>query len=374
MKRRMLIWGLIILTVCLFFVTASADIVANDSLVVLKGVNWGETIDQVKAAVSWGYPETDRGNITYLSYSKINYPFEGLKARTAELSFQNDRLVSVMYIFSGETVYETLVKKQNELFGEEKSSRKNEYTEECVWELNDGTRITVSSISGSTGAYIVFENDSYKQEQAAKQTDPGNVEILFRDIPWGSSYKEATSRIAVKFWTKPHDDYASTVKSGLMGGHDLAYKYYIRCRSDGEPNLSVAGYPVEKIRLWFVYTPDSNGHLTKSENDTALYLAEYQIKPKDINAVEKDLIEKLSSVYGDVDEQASEGTVIKEDHYLWYGSNNAVCVLTARRSNSSTTIDITYGWLDGDEYLQRAYEALAAEEAESMGNGNTDGL
>ena len=378
MKSRTLFACLFLLS-SLFYTVACADAKAGDSFVVLHNVNWGDSIGQVKSNVPWSYPNIDRGDVTFLSYSKINYTFEGLKARTAQLAFEEDHLILIQFIYSGESVYDELYNKQKELFGEETAFKegKGYSLEKYEWELSDGTTVSLSPTpsSVSAGAYLTFENYSYKTEQAAKMADPENDKILFRNIPWGSSYQEVTSQISVNHWSKPDPDYATTVKNGMMDTGDIKYMDYVRCKTRGTPDMKVAGYPVDSILLWFVYTQDSNGHLTRDINDTAFYLAEYVIKPKDIDVVEKDLIEKLTSVYGDVDEEATGGYTIKEHRYLWYGSNKAVLVLTSQRYNSgSNYIRITYGWLEGDEYLQKAYDCIVAEEAENIGDGNTDGL
>ena len=197
----------------------------------------------------------------------------------------------------------------------------------------------------------------------AESTEP--AEILFRGIPWGSTLSEVQEQFPNVSWSKPNEDSAFAVMKDLLDKRARYFDGKVQCRTYtySLKDFKVAGYEVDSITLWCAFTPDESGFLPKDTNHTKFYKANYRISPKDLDAVTTDLINKLTSIYGEVAEHTTSGPIIEENHYIWYGANNtAVSLQTEKYSSGSTDIHIWYATLDGDQYLQDALNALIAEE------------
>ena len=219
----------------------------------------------------------------------------------------------------------------------------------------------------------IEENGLAEKKNGSNQTEE-KAQIYFRDIEWGLPYDKVVEQIPANRWFLFDSDYASPVKDDLIDTRNIAYTDYVRGYTYSKTDISVAGYPVDLIRIWFVYTSDDSGILQQDKEHTVFYEAEYVLKVKDISGVYEDLTEKLTSLYGAADEQGMiQHYAYASDKYtLWGGSNDAMVAL--KTDSNSDKIRITYGWLKGNDYLDAAYEALANEEKSKAGNGDTDGL
>lgn len=225
---------------------------------------------------------------------------------------------------------------------------------------------------------------------AQAETD---TEIIFRDIPWGTSYAEVQQILNEFDWYDMSFDYMRhyPVEEVLTDDYDY---YSIEFDNGGinmtaqpfsQKETSVAGYTTSDIELFFAYVP-VKGTLTKDASDTALYGARYIFEPQNISSMSNDLIEKLSSLYGDPDETTADTDMWgnKTTYTWWNGANNTVVVLRALDSSGDSTgfyndeLWISYAWKNGDNLLLAADNAVNmsgySEESSNYGNGNTDGL
>lgn len=215
-------------------------------------------------------------------------------------------------------------------------------------------------------------------------------EILFCNIPWGTSFSVVDEELGeLGLWGISGENYKTMSVDDIILGdyHGIDFEYsdinIIGNAYNGE--IDVAGYTTSEVKLYFAFIP-VNGILTKEDDASALYGAQYVFQPKNLNQMESDLIEKLTSLYGEPSKTASDSDIwgIKYYYTYWYGGNSTQVVLKKTdASNDSTNlyndeIVISYVWTEGDELLQNASDILKKEaekkEADSYGNGKTNGL
>lgn len=64
------------------------------------------------------------------------------------------------------------------------------------------------------------------------------------------------------------------------------------------PTIQVARYGIGDTSLYSSFTEDNSNNITQDPEQTSLYMTKYIIKPKDLEAVFNDMVEKLAAVYG----------------------------------------------------------------------------
>lgn len=240
----------------------------------------------------------------------------------------------------------------------------------------------------------VLNNADVEIEQPNPSSDtPSNIEIQFRNIPWGTNYADVQQLLPdfdwydMSFENMKHypveevltDDYDNhSIDFSNTGINMIATPFTIK-------ETNVAGYTTSDIQLFFSYMP-IDGVLSKNDAATALYGARYTFNPNDLSSMSADLIDKLSSLYGEPNNTTKDTDIWGNQATLtwWYGSNDTVVVLYALDSSNDSTgfyddeLWISYAWQKGNELLKEADAAVSAsnvaDEALNYGNGNTDGL
>ena len=153
--------------------------------------------------------------------------------------------------------------------------------------------------------------------------------ILFREIEWGTSYNEVVE-------TYPNKNQNEWEPGGIdaifYGGEAAHYgKVGFRIRSGLPQGVTVAGYDVRDIYLNFVYTPDETGRLIQDKDHAVLCLAEYEFdfesKKESYDAALEDLTNKLTLLYGDIDNQPSSGYGTRA---VWKGAYFSIFELQKR--------------------------------------------
>lgn len=219
-------------------------------------------------------------------------------------------------------------------------------------------------------------------------------EILFRDIPWGSSYATVQQLLPDYDWYDMSFDYMRTYcveevltdkqyGDGVVDFKNGGINMIARPFSDYE--AKVAGYTTSDFNLYFAYVP-IDGVLTKSDEDTAFYGARYDFAPQNLQEMKDDLTEKLTSLYEKPYEVTSTTDFlgIKTTYIRWSGLNNTYVVLRSEDASGcesdifDDSLSIAYAWGEGDNLLAAADNAISDSvsnaEAENYGNGNTNGL
>lgn len=247
-----------------------------------------------------------------------------------------------------------------------------------------------NSNASMTNTEIVSSQDETALE-TENETPVYDKEILFRDIPWGTSCKEVDETYCSEFSLlnmagEGYKTYSSDdIIIGEYEGIDFEYDNINIISTARYGEVDVAGYMTKDIRLYFAYLP-VDGVLTNEEKDSAFYGAQYEFEAQNLEAMSTDLIEKLTTLYGEP-AKTTERTDFRDFKYTytyWYGANDTVLVLKTQDVSNTTTevyenqIFISYVWLKGDEMLQEASDILkqqAIEKEEAVyGNDSTGGL
>jgi len=191
-------------------------------------------------------------------------------------------------------------------------------------------------------------------------------EILFRSIPWGSTYKETISKLEDIGVTWGTSSPYKTGKKELTTGFTVSSKKV--------KDFSVAGNNVSSIVLYFAY--DMNN---PTSEDSAVFVQAEYVFETDTNAsgIETDLKEKMSSVYSEPDDKSSKSFANDFTHYwYWYGGNNSKVTLYHNytepffmKSMASDELTLTYTSGQMEKLNNAYYEMLNKEN-----NKNTDGL
>lgn len=215
-------------------------------------------------------------------------------------------------------------------------------------------------------------------------------EILFREIPWGTSYADVDAlHPEFGLWNLSGDMYVSpSVDAVLVDNHyagiDFEYGDINIVGNVMNGEIEVAGYTTSEMELYFAYVAQ-DGVLSKTEENSSLYGAKYKFEAMDLASMSTDLISKLSSLYGEPEKDTEDLDYSgnKYTYTYWYGANDTELVLKTQDAEEdnelySDEVVISYAWRKGDEILQTASDTLKAEaqgvEAGVYGNGDTNGL
>ena len=225
----------------------------------------------------------------------------------------------------------------------------------------------------------------------AEQETEQEKEILFRDIPWGTSYTEVNDTLRTfDLWTLTGEGYRTYSINEIITNNEMDGIFFenddINIYSTASNHeIDVAGYTTSNIELFFAYTI-SDGKLPRTEDDSALYGARYTFEPENPDEATADLIDKLTMIYGAPGKQESEYDEFdgNSEYVYWYGENDTELVLKYQDYSGeiskyiNDTIYISYLWTKGDELLQEASDLLEEEargnESSIYGNGSTNGL
>lgn len=256
---------------------------------------------------------------------------------------------------------------------------------------NNEVEIEESEVSESE----VIEQDSVSddvstQEETAEEVEENIYcqEILFMDFPWGTSFAEIDSaHPEYNMWNFSGDCYQTysidDIVLGSYQGIDFEYDD-INIIGDCYYETEVAGYTPTEITFYFSYSI-VDGVLMQTEEDSQLYGGQYVFEAQNLEAMTEDLIQKLSSVYGESDNYIEDDDLWGNyyTYTYWYGENDTMVVLKTLDAEEDDElyydeITISYVWMHGDTLLQDASDYLQRiaeqQEEETYNNGNTTGL
>lgn len=224
-----------------------------------------------------------------------------------------------------------------------------------------------------------YDDESDSDVALAETEVEKDTPILFRDIEWGASLPEALDGMpeGVKFFNIEPGT-SVTVYGEMFDTHNFHLDGdiigYVSAMSSSLEGIKIAGYELSGIIMRFAFVPDEDGLLIQDDQHTKLYFAQYKLSPKDLDAAYADLTEKLSSLYGEPDSVTSENYLVDKNYTAWEGADNTILVLYSEvYPSGSKYIEIRYGTLDGDEWMQQAYDALIKQESIDAVS-NIDGL
>ena len=226
-------------------------------------------------------------------------------------------------------------------------------------------------------------------------TEPEPAEILFREIPWGTTSKEAEKILEdseidayASIWAESLILYPESLISpypsdGVPGGGNVVYAHH----------LTAGGYPVSIAQLHFAYSIIND---SIDRNNDYFYSAVYHLDVVEDEAVYNDLLQKMNTIYGEGEELTGtlSGYLASPDYNgkykhtvtrtTWYGANNTFVTLQwifddnpAESIQNSCGVSIVYGKTDADLLLKDIEKALNAEKAAAdreNAHGNNVGL
>lgn len=221
------------------------------------------------------------------------------------------------------------------------------------------------------------------------QTDS---EILFRDVPWGTSFTDTENILSDFDWYGLSFESMKTfpvqeVLTDDAGDTDIFTNGGINMTAQPFSNkeVEVAGYTTSDLEMFFAYT-SVDGIMQEDDSQTALYGARYEFEPQNLQSMYEDIKNKLTSLYGEPDDVTSDKNWlgIKHTYTWWYGANDSIVVLRGADASEDTTdlyddeLWISYAWKKGDELLKAIDDAVSQSnsdaEASVYGNGSTNGL
>lgn len=231
-----------------------------------------------------------------------------------------------------------------------------------------------------------------------------NTEILFRNLPWGSSAKFVNNEMR-------KDGMGLSLSDPDITGVQLCKqlisdRYGMWTMESGvtaisitnNPPINVAGYKPLNVSMLFVYRPQNNKIVVIDEY-AALYAGVYTFEPQSMDKMFADLKGKLTLLYGkckyEGDDKILDSLFGERTHYSWglsatetfaiWETESEYLILTGKDypdDNDSVyysdAIQIVYFTKHGDEWIQDAIVAKNAEkmddEKQRYNNGNTNGL
>lgn len=209
-------------------------------------------------------------------------------------------------------------------------------------------------------------------------------EVVFRNVPWGSSYREAVTALdkdglSIDSGWK-FDTYTATAENLIFdefNSFDYSVGFYKTNAYNAKP-LSVAGYEVEDTKAYFVFVPSADGSFPADEENSVFFAAEYELEVKDVDAVLEDLKGKLSSLYGNDFAKKETDFIFQRTWYSWKDDQGNIVSLQGEKSDRRSKIHIWYTWGGANDLLQSANDRLdadaKAQEALNFETNNTDGL
>ncbi len=218
----------------------------------------------------------------------------------------------------------------------------------------------------------------------APRTSTSGGPILFRGNAWGISATafRSSDTSGVNRWSSSTSSRNETLNSLIDGPEGLQIPSVALV--NGSLNIylytytgiPVAGYTTTSCYLYFA-RQGVGGQLSESEDDTALYAAQYTFDLDGrVAEVGDDLLTKLTSLYGEPAFTTSKTNSYQEVNtwYAWLGADNTLLILKIHDETNSTyrvrdKITITYATLDGNSWLQEADEVLLQNSV-----GDTTGL
>lgn len=247
------------------------------------------------------------------------------------------------------------------------------------------------TIDSEDSADEILVSDNEQTGQTENEEIPENTycqEILFMGFPWGTSFTEIeTTHPEFDLWGIAGEGYKTfSVDDIVLGDYEgIDFEYNdINIIGNCDYEKDVAGYIPKEINFYFAYGI-VDGVLMQTEEDSKLYGGQYVFETQNIEGMTSDLVEKLSSLYGESDKY-TEDNDLWNNYYTytyWYGENNTMVVLKTLNAEEDSQIykdqvTISYVWIEGDSLLQEASDYLkikAKEDEEKIyGNENTSGL
>lgn len=229
----------------------------------------------------------------------------------------------------------------------------------------------------------------YEKPQDEEEIILSDKEILFMNIPWGTSFTKVDELHGeLGMWALTGDSMKTfSTDEILLGdykGIDFDYTDINIIGGCLYGGIEIAGYTTQETQLYFAYDT-VDGKLPQTEEQSSLYGGRYVFSTENLDGMTSDLKEKITNIYGPSSKTAKEEDIYgnKYTYTFWYGQNETVLVLKTQEAAEDSDIwkdeiTLSYAWLYGDTLLQKASDLLKQEtlekEQSNYGSDNTSGL
>lgn len=213
-----------------------------------------------------------------------------------------------------------------------------------VFEITLGKTETASARPSAKG------NDA--QSTTESGSDARGV-ITFQEIPWDSNPKEARKILFEKGYVSSRhvssfsDSSTCMLSDGASSFYELAQYYEKVLYGDtsfyDDNKKKIAGYDVDTIALCYTYGI-KNGKLDKKTQK--LISVNVELNAPDTDAAMKDLLAKLTKVYGKPDAEGYSS-------YVWYGADDSMLLLYDFANPT-----LLYSKNNNKAYVQQMYAEL----------------
>lgn len=201
----------------------------------------------------------------------------------------------------------------------------------------------------------IRNREKQNTNESTDNTDTFTGEIQFRNIPWGSNYRDAMTYLT-DFSFRTRDE--KRISSEL----DTAAEMIL----DPREKADVAGYDLSYVRLTLLYTVD-DGTIMKDTENIKFVRAMYYLNALNKDEAYEDLKAKLSALYGEgVEESVTAGIAT-----TWTADDGSYVQL----ENGYFAVEINYG-IKGEVYESWLSEVLDEQKRQETENaeGNYNGL
>ena len=228
-----------------------------------------------------------------------------------------------------------------------------------VSEYSDDELLTVKDtlVDWLKNVQVEIRHREKKQNanESTDNTDTFSGEIQFRNIPWGTNYRDAMTYLT-DFSFRTRDE--TRISSELDNAAEMIL--------DPREKADVAGYALSYVRLTLLYTVE-DGTIMKNPENIKFVRAMYYLNAINKDEAYEDLKVKLSALYG----EGVEKTVTAGIATTWTADDGSYVQL----ENGYFAVEINYG-IKGEVYESWLSEILDEQKRQETENaeGNYNGL
>ncbi len=241
----------------------------------------------------------------------------------------------------------------------------------------------ISIVDSTTG-------ESSSSKTAQQREEPSySGEITFQNYEWGASANAVSVLLQEQFF--------ESVTPTWSDADDLVPTpmYSVGFRIFDYGDNKIAGYDVANFSMYFHYG-EHEGKLNPNPEYSKLYLVTMNFNVADIEGTYNDLLQKLTSLYGEGKTTTSRGSAysLSDGGYKhttttteWRGQNNSgiklsMCLPSDNAPDSADMFHhylvLSYGKTDSDSTISKVYKDyqafVAEQEKSSRDSSNKDGL
>lgn len=214
-------------------------------------------------------------------------------------------------------------------------------------------------------------NDLLKTIEEEAESELPDDDILFKDIPWETSFADAQV-LAPELNLDTYFDPDLSVLSvddiiyGGITGTDFDSTGLMLSAFALNPQQSIFGYTTSSVYAYFAF-PSSNGTIDYTNENAVLYGATYEFNTDNTDEMVDSLRSSLSDAYGDPLKDYDEDSVSQKNgmvsfnlyngHFVVWETKTSILSIHScdygKDSPVPSTVQINYAWKDADDMLHK---------------------